>query len=110
MQNLPRETRQEFGCGYEPAVEGAHPWAPPLAQKGFKHKLPVICAGFTTRLPEVEEIIRAHGWWSKSQLRELLGDEKPTRLLKLGIEILDGEIAAHHIYAVTDKKHGGGRA
>jgi hypothetical protein len=109
MQSTSRDTRQQLGCGYLPAEGDVHAWAPPLASKGFKHALPVICAGYTTRLPEVNEIVRAHAWWAKGQLEVYCGKEPPSELLKLGIEILDGEIARQHVYAITDKKHGGGR-
>ena len=100
--------RQLIGCGYEPAVPQAKPWQPPQTRLGYRHRpLPTVCAGYSTRLPEVTEIARAHTHWSKGSLDAFCGE--PSEFLLLGIEILEGEMAQVQTYALADKKDGGGR-
>lgn len=109
MDALPRDRRQMIGCGFEPAFAGATPWQPPITKLGYRHPRPTVCAGFTTRLPEVLEVARAHTHWSKGSLHALIGKDEPNEILVAGIEILNVELSHVELYALTPKKDGGGR-
>lgn len=111
MQATTQQNRQGRGCGYEPRPAGLRvmPWQPPLNKLGYKHALPTICAGYTTRLPEVTEIARAHTHWQKGELVSFLGGEQPTELVKGYLEVLDAELSAVEAWAKTPIEQGGGR-
>ncbi len=76
--------RQQMGCGYEPATE-----KPPLVWHPafwLKHGIKATaCAGYTTRLPEVQDVIGAYAHWEAGTLREYLDGEEPTRPLLEGL-------------------------
>lgn len=99
-----------IGCGYEPALASARPWTPPSSSRlGYKHKLPVLCAGYTTRLPEVLEVARAHANWERGSLQAFCGTEPPSETLVALVEILDIELAQVKRWMMTPSKDGGGR-
>lgn len=85
------------------------PWQPPIARLGYRHELPVLCAGYTTRLPEVVEAARAHAHWSKGQLQAFTAPDAPTEIVVAFVEILDAEISHVKRYALTPRDEGGGR-
>lgn len=98
-----------IGCGYEPAIPGATPWkppAPPLVKLGYRHPLPTVCAGYTTRLPEVLEVARQHVHWKNHTLTEFCGG-KPTDLTLALLEVLDVELGALRHCVMTAKADGG---
>lgn len=73
-------TRQQLGCGYEPAIAKATPWMPPSwAERGLSLS---TCPGYTTSLPLVLEIVQAYPHWEQGALRAYLGgkDATPTAL------------------------------
>lgn len=114
MQATTQQNRQGRGCGFEPAPPpgirvGA--WTPPFAAKlGYKHKLPVICAGYSTRLPEVVEVARAHTHWkTNAAALEAFCGGPPSDVLLAYVEILDAEISHVKAYAMTPRDEGGGR-
>jgi hypothetical protein len=99
-----------IGCGYEKPLPGVIPWMPPVGSAlGYKHSLPVICAGYTTRLPEVLEVARAHANWSKGSLQAFCGAEPPTETLVALVEIFDMELSQLKRWLTTPRKDGGGR-
>lgn len=101
-----------IGCGYEPAFEGATPWQPPMppfVRLGYKHEAPKICAAYTTRLPEVQEVARAHMHWEKGALQLFCGGEIPGETLLALIEILDSEVGRAERCAMTARVDGGSR-
>lgn len=69
MRVNPKAARQSMGCGYEPEIA-----APVLAWDHGKRKPisvddhPRFCAGYTTKLPEVIEVLRARAHWEKGEL------------------------------------------
>ena len=75
-------TRQQFACGYEPRIEGAQPWHPRFwILQGLKLE---HCAGYTTTLPEVGEVLEAYPHWEAGTLPDLLdGRRAPKQLLQL---------------------------
>ena len=85
------------------------PWSPPIAQTGYKHRLPTVCAGFTTNLPQVVEVSRAHVHRSKGSLQAFCGKDTPTEQIVAAIEILECEGARARTYTLTSKKEGGGQ-
>ena len=80
-----RLVRQSMGCGFEVESKLAIPWD----HRGRKSDPPVTCAGYTTRMPEVIEILRARRHWEKGQLA-LACDEAPHENALIAIEILEG--------------------
>lgn len=113
MQATDQLNRQGRGCGYEPPAPPTMrvvPWQPPIGKLGYRHRpLPTICAGYTTRLPEVTEAARARGWAIKGQLDVFLGGERANENLLAYVDILDIEINAMEVWAVTPRERGGGR-
>lgn len=113
MEKSTQINRQARGCGFEPAAPSGIrvlPWQPPLSKLGYRHRpLPVICAGYTTRLPEVQEAVRAHGWAARGQLDVFLGGERANENLLAYVDILDAELAAVKSWAMTSTEEGGGR-
>jgi hypothetical protein len=70
-QTVSVQTRQELGCGYEPALDGARPWAPESwRERGLSLS---TCPGYTTALPAVEEVTLAYPHWKAGYLTEALG-------------------------------------
>lgn len=85
------------------------PWQPPLSKLGYRHRpLPTICAGYTTRLPEVVEAARARVWAGRGQLDVFLGGERANENLIACIDILDAEVSALEVWARTPHDKGGG--
>lgn len=87
------------------------PWQPPLSKYGYSHRpLPVVCAGYTTRLPEVLEAARAREWAVRGQLDVFLGGERATGSLLEAIDILDAEVKALEVWiTATAPRDQGGR-
>lgn len=113
MQNNPPEIRQSMGCGFEPALGEYGGWEPPSGKLGFRQnkklvQLPTVCPGYSTNLPEVLEVVRAHRHWQKASLRDFCGGE-PNEALLIGIEVLESEINATQNFEMTPEKDGGGR-
>jgi len=112
MQATTQINRQGRGCGYEPDAPPevrVTPWQPPLSKLGYRHERPKICAGYTTRLPEVQEAARAHGWAERGELSVFIGGEKANENLLAYIDILDVEVKALKIWSLTPIEQGGGR-
>jgi hypothetical protein len=103
-------SRQSLGCGYEPPLPAGSVrlalWQPPDAYRGAT---PTVCAGYTTKLPEVHEAQMARAHWNTGNLGVALGGELPTEDLLSFIVILEGasnEVQRWCMKPVTD---GGGR-
>lgn len=108
---LQPDDRQRIGCGFEPPPvdrKRLSIWDPPRSRVGFSGDPPTTCPGYTTQLPAVHAIVRAHAHWSKGQLETFLG-EKPTEQTLLAIEIYDGERSRFENWALTSAEQGGGR-
>lgn len=98
QKNTTAQERSVMACGFEPPPPSAQPWAPPGlswpdkpdgAQGG-----PSVCAGYSTTLPEVREVTRAHVHWAdgRGTLRDRYGGQDPTEVLLDGLELLQGSI------------------
>lgn len=111
MSINPLLTRQLLGCGYEPPPPApfvVEPWEPPRTSAGFDGDPVAVCAGYTTRLPEVFEAMRARHHWTKGQL-ESFCEGPPSEHLMMAIEILDSSSSSVERYGMTAAKDGGGR-
>lgn len=84
------QTRQQLGCGWDPPLVNIKPtpWTPQNLSAEWKGDVDV-CPGYTTKLPEVIEIARAHLYFSKGDLGAFC-DESPSDRLREGVEILEG--------------------
>lgn len=70
--------RQDLGCGWEPAVADARPWTPsPWVDRG---DVTAACAGYTTTLPSVQEVVAVYPQWERGTLAAYLDDVSPPRL------------------------------
>lgn len=113
MERNNRQTRQHLTCGYEPRLDDEYRgWFPPDGKIGFRQnaktvRLPTVCPGYTTKLPQVIEIARAHRHWKNGQLGMFAPDV--SEALLFGIEIIDSEINAAQSFEMTPEKDGGGR-
>jgi hypothetical protein len=112
MQTQSKTSRQFWGCAYEAPVEGAVMWEPPSSKHGFRQNeklepLPTVCPGYSTSLPEVLEIRRAHRHWSNGSLTAFA--KEPSEGLLIGIEVYDAEINSVQHYEMTPESEGGGR-
>ena len=111
MRENNQQIRQGMGCGYEPSVPGAMPWSPlGMAPNHWTGAAPAACVGYTRKLPEVIEVVRAWKHWSKSQLSIFTQGEQPSEALVLGVEILDGQSNQFQSWSMTPKDKGGGGA
>lgn len=112
MQATTQINRQGRGCGYEPDAPtgvAVTPWQPPLSKLGYKHGRATVCAGYTTRLPEVSEATRAHAWATRGQLDVFLGGERANENLLAYIDIFGSEVESLKLWMVTSIEEGGGR-
>jgi hypothetical protein len=95
MEQFDTTTRRYMGCGWEQPIDGARPWSPENLNADWKAPtgkvhLPVICVGYTSKLPEVIEIARARVHAKEFGGLSNFCDERPTEHLRIGIEILEG--------------------
>lgn len=108
MQELPLDRRQQLGCGYAPPPSPhlasiVRPWA----GLGYRGPRPTTCPGYTTNLPEVVEIARAHRHWSKGSLEAFCGGPPPEAVIT-GVEIFDAAMGELEAWRATPASQGGG--
>jgi hypothetical protein len=82
-------------------------WQPPQGTKGYHGPEPTVCAGYSCRLPEATEVMRARTHWEKGQLEAFCGG-MPEEQLLVGIEILDNQYNAMQRWLMTPSADGGG--
>lgn len=97
MRDIPKQTRQYIGCAYEPRVEGARAWQ----HQGYNGPEPQTCPGYTTKLPEVSEVVEARFYLHKGSLQLLVRDELSDGL-RDGIAILEGAEGAAAIWDIKN--------
>lgn len=87
------DTRQALGCGWEPAIAGAQPWAPPAwAERGWTAE---TCPGYTTALPCVVELAGCHAQWKAGTLTDYLDGERANAVALDALAWFDGAIEIH---------------
>lgn len=100
-----------MGCGFEPPAPPSLPvltWQPPCGALGYQGEPPVICAGYTTRLPEVIEATRGHFHLTKGSLEVHMRGETITDLYEHAIETIAVEQSHVDYYRSTPMSKGGG--
>lgn len=110
MQTNSRIARQGWGCGFEPpppSTVSVMPWQPPQSSKGYQHGKVLVCAGYTTNLPEVNETVKALAHARHGALAAFCGGE-PTEEMLDAILILEGAQSDVDLWRVTPSKDGGG--
>ena len=108
---LPQLNRQSLGCGYEPAADGrVHltMWQPPSGAAGYAGPTPTVCAGYSTRLPEVQEVSIARMHWDTGNIGAAFGGDPPTEYMLHAIAIYAGAGNAVRNWAMTPASEGGG--
>ena len=113
METFTPDQRRELACGYEPHDEDASGWAPDITRLGWQGMdyagaPPTTCPGYTTKLHDVVEVIRARGHWKTGQLVDAVGGPL-TEQFVAAIEILDAEANRCENFYATPVKHGGGK-
>lgn len=87
------ERRQYNGCGWEPAIAGARPWAP---ASWLERRLETtVCPGYSTSLPTVLEMTWAYPQWKEGTLTDFLGGQPPTPVALVCLTTLDAGIEEH---------------
>lgn len=119
MKEVPRIQRQALACGFEPALVKirARPWSPPGGKHGLARPAhvqpgdvwPSVCAGYSTRLPEVAEAAAAHTHWKHGALALHLEETPPHENLMLAITVIDRGYGAVERYLMIPREDGGGR-
>lgn len=94
MQSTTQQTRQTWSCPYEPPPsENMRPYVRVPAPLGCDAD-PSTCPGYTTKLPEVIEVVRGRFHWAHGGPRGIGIDDWFEHPLIRGIEILEGEANA----------------
>jgi hypothetical protein len=97
MQNMEQPERQSIGCGFEPAIPDATPFAP-------CGRTTTICPGYSTRLPAVIEIARLRMHWDKGAVRYDDLEEHERRHIEV-LEVACGDLLE---WKMRPKSEGGG--
>lgn len=81
------DARRSMGCGYEvndgPVLAWDHGKRKPISADDH----PRFCAGYTTKLPEVIEVLRARSHWEKGELATFCGGP-PHEHVIAGVELV----------------------
>ncbi len=107
MQSLPRLVRQSFGCAYEAPAPSTIAVHPPTGC-GYTGERPTVCPGYTTSLPEVQEIAIAHLHWTKGELQNYCRGYSPDAITR-GVTMIAGAWADVDNWRMTPVSQGGGR-
>lgn len=89
-QSTDKRIRQAMGCGYEAPLEDARPWSP-ASMSGDWQGDETTCPGYTTRLPQVIETLRARVHWEKGSVESFCAGP-PTEQQLAALEILEGAV------------------
>lgn len=107
----PQLQRQYLGCGYEPPLDDRTRltmWQPPMGENAHRGKGATMCAGYTTKLPEVREIQLASVHWETGNIGSVFGGAPPTEDLVTGLVWLKGARNEVQNWKSTPKDEGGG--
>jgi len=103
--------RQHLGCGYLPPLDDRKRltmWQPPQGEKAHRGPGATICAGYTTKLPEVREVQLASVHWEAGNIGAVFGGEHPTEDILNGIVLFKGAKNEIQNWLATPKDEGGG--
>lgn len=106
----PKLQRQHLACGYEPPLEDASPvpWGPPRGDVGYSGDTPTVCAGYTTKLPEVREASLARVHWNTGNIGAVFGGDPPGEDILNAIVILESAHNQVERWRMTPVSEGGG--
>lgn len=105
-----RLARQHMRCGYEVPIDGAQPpWSPVMLDAAHQGEY-TLCPGYTTKLPEVIEVVRLRMHAKMGSLSLFMHGGEPTEAATVGIEILEGAANEVQAWVMKPKDQGGGGA
>ncbi len=116
MKTVPKLNRQSMGCAYEapapstvPVMLWDHRGRASQRDEFDDSGKPVVsvCPGYTTTMPEVIDIARAHRHWSKGELTGYCHGYATTELM-IGVEIFDGAVNECQSWEIRNPKRDGG--
>lgn len=84
------DVRAALGCAYLPRAKRAFPWR----HQGDEGPPFTVCAGYTTKLPEVVEAAGAFQHWEKGTIEHRFRGYEITETLMDALEILGAGVAA----------------
>ena len=96
MDNLPTAVRASMNCGHLPASE--HGGTPERFAAGLEL---TVCAGYTTGLPDVEDIARQFSHWENGAMDHVCPRGVPKPLLD-GLVILKSASEARAAYRMRE--------
>lgn len=109
MNELTTERRYVLGCGYlPPAPPQLAPFVRPWQGLGYNGPRPTTCPGYTTQLPVVIELVRAHRHWAKGQLEAFCGTRAVPEAVLLGVEQFESAVGDFEAWRLTPSSRGGG--
>ena len=97
---LSPDQRAAQSCGRMPARLHTGPWRGPPGWPATE-----VCPGYLIGLPVVEEVARAHAWWTRGQLAQWLHGADPPPVLIDALDILEGArnaLEAYRHWTVAD--------
>lgn len=74
----------------------------PWAGLGYSGPDPTICPGYTTNLPETQEIARAHMHWKNGALTAWLQGKAASEALLIGIEHVEAQVNAFEAWSMEE--------
>jgi hypothetical protein len=110
MQETTQDQRQLLGCGYLPPPSESRRRYLRIWDGGslpnYKGPKTTVCPGYSTSLPEVIEVARAHRHWSKGNYQ--VADREPADPFVSSLEIFDASVNAFQAWLATPSDKGGG--
>lgn len=101
METTQAQIRQTMGCAYEPPPdEPLRPFVHIAVPAGCEVE-PTVCAGYSTKLPEVIEAARARLHWSKGSLDHFCRGYATQQLL-MAIEVHDAAINETQAWSIKN--------
>jgi hypothetical protein len=102
IRTLSESERREWLCGHLPRSPGQTGNSPlPI---GAPRPGEDICAGYLIGLAEVHDALRAHLWWDKGQLAELVAGQSVSPLLRSYVDCVSGAIADLDLHELAERE------
>jgi len=102
LRDIDRRTRANWACGFLPQSERS---LYPLQCETAAPRA-TVCVGYTTSLPTVVEMARAHAWFETGQLREFFDGDPIPDVAKHYIDVFACELRREQAHAMEPKKGG----